>query len=94
MSMQDPNESERAIERYAEAVRRERASKVRLADAIEEERLAGLTRKDCWRQVSGFIRAGTIKPGIYRLSDRNRGLSEGILISGTEDYPDLFDMYR
>lgn len=96
MSMDQPNEYERAIEAYAEGVWREEKAKEALKAAQAEEEAARLDRQERWRVVSRYRADGKIAPGIYRLKGSSTGgmFAEGIQIEQYGDYPDVFPMFR
>lgn len=92
--MDQPNEYERAIEDYAEAIREEHATKEARSLAEKAHTEAVHVRMSLWRKVSSFIAKGHIKLGIYRLHTSRTGYQDGILLDGKTEFPDLFDMYR
>jgi hypothetical protein len=96
MSLDQPNEYERAIEDYADAVRRQRAAELALEKARQEHGDAINDRQAKWHSVLAHVNQGHTKPGIYRLrkSTNNGVYQEGVLIEQHHDYPELFDMYR
>lgn len=91
MSMDNPNEYEKAIEKYAVAVREEMAA----AAALEQARLHHGSRilmtQTIWRKVREYINEGKIKHGIYCISGPYH--VEGVVL-GAEDYPRLLPMFR
>lgn len=94
MSIDIPNQFEKAIEDYAMAVREERNVVAQLERWARELDRTKNDRQSAWRQVSEFVNTGHIKPGIYRLKTGNTPFAEGILIVPSSDYPDIFPMYR
>jgi len=94
MSLDNPNEYEKAIEGYADAVRREKVAMDAFEKATTERADAQVARQTAWRKVSAYVNQGLIKPGIYRLNKGPGPYADGVLIEAHHDYPDLFPMFR
>jgi di/tripeptidase len=91
MSMDTPNEDEKAIEAYAAAVRAEKAAAAAYDAALKRRDETRDRRQELWREVKART---TIPHGIYRLkSSTHYDWAEGLLI-GSGDYPDVLPMFR
>lgn len=94
MSIDNPNEYEKAIEDYADAVRNERDAIAAAKLANQAEVDARQVRQASWRVISGMVNQGHIKPGVYRINKGPGMFAEAVLIETHHDYPDLFPMFR
>lgn len=93
MSMDNPNEYERAIEIYAVTARDEKTIKEQLATIQLQLQVAVKEREIAWRTVRTFVSAGQIKRGFYRLHTSRGMYADGILIDDNE-FPDIVPMFR
>ncbi len=93
MSIDRPNEYEKAVEAYAEAVRQQHTAGRALAKAQNDHIAAQGRRQDLWRVVANAVREGKLSPGIYRLHNGTWPYAQGIVVDIHHDYPDLLDMF-
>ncbi len=92
MSLDKPNEYERAVEIYATMVRQAQhceRMKERSDAALAEARAR---RQAAWRVIQTYLANGQIKPGVYRLNGNVH--SEALVIEDTKVVPDLLPMFR
>ena len=95
MSLDNPNQYEQAVERYAAAVRRQERAEAALKAAEQEMQASRDDRQEAWRTVKAFVNEGKIEVGIYRVQSAiNPRWTDGILIEKHKDYPDIFSMFR
>jgi len=86
--MANPSELAKAMFAYARAVRNEHRAEEALIDAQMEHQNARNSRQELWRAVR------QLQPpvGVYRVGESGIH-DEGILITGTGDYPEVFPMW-